>query len=132
MAGLAAARALAQDGWDVLALEQFRLGHDRGSSHGSSRIFRLSHDDVGDVRRALRAHELWRELEAESGDELLRANGQLDIWADVSGLEAALEECAIPFERLDEAEILARFGIVAPPGSSGLLQADGGIALADR
>jgi sarcosine oxidase len=132
MAGLAATRALAQDGWDVLALEQFRLGHDRGSSHGSSRIFRLSHDDVGDVRRALHALELWRALEAESGDELIRANGQLDVWADVSGLEAALEECAVPFERLEPGEIRARFGIEAPSGSSGLLQADGGIALADR
>jgi sarcosine oxidase len=39
--GLAAARALAQLGDDVTVYEQFTLGHTRGSSHGTSRIFRL-------------------------------------------------------------------------------------------
>jgi sarcosine oxidase len=132
MAGLAAARALAQDGRDVLVLEQFRLGHDRGSSHGSSRIFRLSHDDPADVRGAVQALELWRELEREAGEELLRTNGQLDIWVDVSGLRAALEECGVAFELLDGGEVRDRFGVEAPPGTTGLFQADGGIALADR
>jgi sarcosine oxidase len=132
MAGLAATRALAQDGWDVLALEQFGLGHDRGSSHGSSRIFRLSHDDVADVRRALRALELWRELEHEAGEPLIRANGQLDVWTDVAGLAAALDDCGVPFELLDRTEVAVRYGVEAPRGTSGLFQADGGIALADR
>jgi sarcosine oxidase len=132
LAGLAAARALAQDGRDVVVLEQFRLGHDRGSSHGSSRIFRLSHGDPADVRRALRARDLWRELEAEAGEPLLKVNGQLDVWTDLSELEAALEACSVAFERLDRDALAKRFDIHAPEGRSALLQADGGIALADR
>jgi sarcosine oxidase len=132
MAGLAAARALALDGRDVLVLEQFQLGHERGSSHGSSRIFRLSHDDPDDVRRAIRALELWRELEAEAGEPLLRANGLLDLWSDLSTLEEALEECGVPFERLDRPEIERRFGVRAPEGTTGLFQPGGGVALADR
>lgn len=40
--GLATARSLAQAGRDVLVLEQFAVGNERGSSHGTSRIFRIS------------------------------------------------------------------------------------------
>jgi sarcosine oxidase len=50
--GLAASRALARTGRKVVALEQFTIGHDRGSSHGSSRIFRLTYADPFYVRHA--------------------------------------------------------------------------------
>jgi len=61
--GLATARALAQRGHDVTVYEQFEVGHERGSSHGTSRIFRLSYDDEYWIRLAQRSYELWRELE---------------------------------------------------------------------
>ena len=48
--GVAAALALARAGRSVVPLEQFAIGHDRGSSHGSSRIFRLSYADPYYVR----------------------------------------------------------------------------------
>ena len=40
--GCAAAWALTKDGHEVVLYEQFRVGHDRGSSHGRSRIVRLA------------------------------------------------------------------------------------------
>jgi sarcosine oxidase len=40
--GLATARSLAKAGRDVVLCEQFEVGHGRGSSHGGSRIVRLS------------------------------------------------------------------------------------------
>ena len=43
--GLATARALARAGRDVVVCEQFEVGHKRGSSHGGSRIVRLSYPD---------------------------------------------------------------------------------------
>ena len=43
--GLATARVLAQAGRDVVVCEQFDVGHTRGSSHGGSRIVRLSYPD---------------------------------------------------------------------------------------
>lgn len=132
MAGLATARALALDGREVLVLEQFRLGHDRGSSHGSSRIVRLSHDDPADVERAQEAYRLWRELEAEVGEPLLRLTGGLDLWEDLSHHEEALAAHEVPFELVDGREIERRFGIRAPAGVVGLFQPDGGIALAER
>ncbi|MGH3429660.1 MAG: FAD-dependent oxidoreductase, partial [Mycobacteriales bacterium] len=42
-AGAATAWQLAQRGVTVAVLEQFSAGHYHGSSHGASRIFRLSH-----------------------------------------------------------------------------------------
>lgn len=69
--GAATARALAQSGRGVLLLEQLALGHDRGSSHGASRIFRLSYPDAHYVRLAQGALEAWRELEDESGATLI-------------------------------------------------------------
>src|SRR2546423_15222334 len=80
--GLAAARALARGGRSVVVCEQFELGHERGSSHGKSRIFRLSYADPAYVGMALAALPLWRELESEAGDELLRTTGPLDVGGD--------------------------------------------------
>ena len=62
--GLATARALAGAGRRVAVLEQFRVGNDRGSSHGSSRIVSLSYPEARWVRLAQEAYPLWRELEA--------------------------------------------------------------------
>ena len=44
--GLASAWALRRAGRDVTVLEQFEVGHDRGSSHGASRIFRFAYDET--------------------------------------------------------------------------------------
>lgn len=132
MAGLAAARALARDGRNVLVLEQFQLGHSGGSSHGSSRIVRLSHDDPDDVLRAERAYELWRELEEESGEALLELTGGLDLWDDLAGHEAALSASGVRYELLDAAEIERRFPVRAPERVTGLFQPEGGIVLAGR
>src|SRR5215217_3093020 len=69
--GCATAYHLAKRGRRVLLLEQFAIGHDRGSSHGHSRIFRLAYDAPDYVRLAQAAFPLWRALERESGADLL-------------------------------------------------------------
>lgn len=53
----------------VLGLEQFsEVAHDRGSSHGSSRIIRLQYHEHPDYVPLLhRAYKLWQDLEADSG-----------------------------------------------------------------
>src|SRR4029079_19402567 len=63
----------------VLLLEQFAIGHDRGSSHGHSRIIRLAYDALDYVRLAQAAYPLWRALEQESGVELMLTSGGLDF-----------------------------------------------------
>ena len=129
--GLATARALAQAGRDVVVCEQFELGHERGSSHGSSRIVRLSYPDERWVRLAQESFPLWRELEAESGASLLDLHGTLDL-GDWEPNRDALAACGAPFEVLDAGQIEQRFGIRADPGERGLFQADGGIVRADE
>ena len=76
--GLATARALARAGRDVVLCEQFGVGHEHGSSHGGSRIVRLSYPEERWVRLAQESYPLWRELEAEYGRALLDQPGR--VW----------------------------------------------------
>ncbi len=87
--GSAAAWRLAAAGRDVVLLEQFEAGHDRGSSHGATRIFRVAYRDPLYVGLARRAVPLWRELEDVSGQVLLEQVGQLD-----HGHHVAMDEIA--------------------------------------
>ena len=72
IAGLSICLKLAEAGHNVSGFEQFDLMHDRGSSHGDTRIFRLTPGE-GDlyVRMAERAAPLWREWEHRAGQRLL-------------------------------------------------------------
>src|SRR5919112_3478123 len=121
--GLAAARQIALSGCETLVLEQFELGHERGSSHGTSRIVRLSYPEVEWVRLAQESYPLWRELEAEAGRPLLEFHGTLHL-GDWEPNRDALAACGVAFEVLDAPEIGRRFGIRANAGERGLYQAD--------
>ena len=76
--GSAALYQLACRGVRAIGIDQFEPPHDRGSSHGESRITRQAIGE-GDayVPLALRSHEIWRELEAETGRSLFAAVGGL-------------------------------------------------------
>ena len=76
--GSAALYQAARRGVRAIGIDQFRPPHDRGSSHGESRITRQAIGE-GDayVPFALRSHEIWRELEALTGRPLLEACGGL-------------------------------------------------------
>ncbi len=105
---------LARRGWRVLGLEQFAVGHKRGSSHGDSRIIRETYFEhplyVPLVRRA---HELWRELEDLSGSALMTITGGIMIGPPdglvVSGTLRSAAEHDLPHEILNPAEVRARF-----------------------
>src|SRR5689334_16866412 len=73
--GSATAYHLARRGEPLLLVEQFRLGHDRGSSHGPARIIRHSYADPLYARRMPAAFRAWRELEAEAGQVLYHRAG---------------------------------------------------------
>jgi sarcosine oxidase len=131
--GAATAWALAGSGKSVLLLEQFELGHKRGSSHGASRIFRFSYPDSTYVRMAIEALPLWRRVEAESGEQLLTVTGGLDRGDTVADNARALAECGVPHEVIDGREASRRFSMLSLPGDEpALFQADGGILAADR
>ncbi len=69
---------LASRGASVIALEQFAPGHDRGSGHGESRMIRTAYFEGPEYVPLVRsAFPLWRELEAETGLDLLTLTGAL-------------------------------------------------------
>lgn len=76
--GSATAWQLASRGIPVTLLEQFAPGHSNGSSHGSSRIFRLAYPDPCYVSLAARALPQWRRLEQDSGHAVLDLTGAVD------------------------------------------------------
>ena len=130
IAGLATAQALAGGGRRVVLLEQFAIGHDRGSSHGASRIFRLSYPEEPYVRDTQESLELWRALERAAGEPLLEVNGSLDCGDYAQAHAAAMRACGVECEELDAAEVERRFGVRL--SRAALFQADGGILRADR
>jgi sarcosine oxidase len=129
--GCATARALARSGHDVTLYEQFDLGHNRGSSHGESRIYRYSYPDERYVAMMIEAMPLWRELEAECGEQLLLRTEGLDTGKPVHDHAAALETHGIAFEILDGAEVRKRWPMLRLDGGDVLYQKDGGIVRAE-
>src|SRR5918912_2700205 len=112
--GSATAYQLAGRGRRVLGLERFAPAHDRGSSHGRSRIIRQAYFEHPDyVPLVLRAYELWEQLERETGRELMTLTGGLMIGRRedelVSGSVRSAEEHGLPYELLDAGEIEDRF-----------------------
>jgi sarcosine oxidase len=78
--GSAAAWQLARRGLRVVGLEQFTPAHDRGSSHGLTRVIRQAYYEHPDyVPLLFRAYELWAGLEKESGRELFKKTGAFMI-----------------------------------------------------
>ena len=118
--GSAALRALALKGKRVLGIEQFELGHDRGSSHGHSRIIRLAYNEHPDYVPLLRrAFELWSDIEVETGQRLFVKTGGLDIGPMdgrvVTGALAACRTHSLAHEWMTGPEIHRRFPGVEVP-----------------
>jgi len=119
--GSAAAYQLAKRGARVIGLDRFAPPHDLGSSHGDSRITRLAiGEGVAYSPLAMRSHEIWRDIEKETGAELLRRTGGLIMTSPgktsvlpvdnfFSTTVAAAEAQGITHEILDAAEIKRRF-----------------------
>jgi len=106
----------------VLGIDRWDPPHSWGSTHGDTRITRCA---IGEgeayVPLVLRSHEIWRELEAETGEQLLTQCGAL-ILASGGGAAvmhnkgdfvrrtiAAAERFSITHEVLSPEAIMARF-----------------------
>lgn len=100
--GAAAARSLAESGRSVLLLERFERGHDRGSSHGATRIFRQGYGADDYVALTTEALLAWQELEAQTGRTLLELTGAVDHGdpATLAEIEDAMTRGGIASERL--------------------------------
>ncbi len=130
--GSAAAYHLAARGRRVLGLERHEPAHDKGSSHGGSRIIRQTYfEDPGYVPLLLRAYELWEKLAADARRDVYRVTGGLFIGPPdcltVAGSLRASRQWDLPHELLDAAEITGRFPNFTPdPGDIALYEAKAG------
>lgn len=118
--GSAAAYYLARRGRRVVGLEQFHPVHDRGSSHGETRMIRQSYaEHPSYVPLVTRAYELWDALEKETGKTgLLTRTGGLYVGPlesdGVAGALRSAKEHNLPHEMLDANEIRRRFPPMNP------------------
>jgi sarcosine oxidase len=135
--GSAALAALASRGGHAVGIDRFTPGHDRGSSHGATRVIRLGYFEHPSYVPLVRAaYPLWRELEAESGASLLTVTGILEMGAAGSDLVAGTLRSArlhgLPHEVLDAAGMMKRFpAFRLPDDFIGVFQPDGGILQAE-
>jgi len=131
--GSAAACHLAARGKRVLGLEQFGVAHDRGSSHGESRVIRQAYfEDEAYVPLLLRAYELWEQLERDSGMELLTITGGLMIGSPESSVVRGSLDSArmhgLAHEMLDAKELRRRYPPLRPqPGVVALFETMAGV-----
>jgi sarcosine oxidase len=120
--GSATTYQLARAGARVLGVDRFAPPHTLGSTHGDTRITRVAvGEGLAYVPLVRRSHDLWREIERESGAEILTQCGGLVIAPPLarfamhgsgSFLEqtvAAAEAYDVEHERLDPAELAARY-----------------------
>jgi sarcosine oxidase len=112
--GSAAAYHLSKQHTKVLGLEAFTAAHDRGSSHGESRIIRQAYfEDPAYVPLVLRAYELWDELQKETHEDLLSITGGVAIGprhgALVRGCLKSAKEYGLGHDLFDFEEMRRRF-----------------------
>ena len=136
--GSAALHQLAKRGWKALGIEQFGIAHDRGSSHGETRIIRLAYyEDPSYVPLLRRSYELWAALERDCGEKLLHQTGSIDMGPAESDVFAgSLESCLqhdLEHEVLTSADLTRRFpGYRMPPDTMALYQPQGGLLRPER
>ncbi len=119
--GSAALHRLALRGARAIGIDRFHPPHDQGSTHGHSRLTRLAVAE-GAVYLPLvrRSHEIWRELEAQTGETLLQQVGMLLVAegdgapshgkaAFLGSTVAIAQAHGIAHELLDSADIRRRY-----------------------
>jgi sarcosine oxidase len=135
--GSAALHRLALRGCRVVGLDRYPPGHDRGSSHGETRIIRLGYFEhpsyVPLVREAL---TLWRELERTAGS-LLTTTGIIEIGAPdsmlIRGTLASSQLHNLPHEVMTAAETMRRFPAFRIPADYvGVFQPDAGYLATEK
>ncbi len=135
--GSAALYSLAGRGVRALGLEQFRPGHDRGSSHGETRVIRLGYFEHPSYVPLVRiAYTGWRSIEAAARSQLLHVTGIVEIGPPdgvlVAGTLASSRLHGLPHQPLAAPELMRRFpAFRVPPEYVGVVQPDGGFLLTE-
>ncbi len=136
--GSATVYHLARRGLRVLGIDQFSPGHDRGSSHGETRVIRKAYFEHPDyVPLARTSFDLWRELEQTMARPLLRTVGLLQGGPEsgivVSGIRQSAAAHQLNVVSWPESERPQRVAMLRPPpGHAVLFEAAAGYLLVEQ
>lgn len=135
--GSATAYYLAKSGKKVLLLEQFGFLHNKGSSHGESRIIRRAYPEKHFAELMPHAFDLWHEIEKEIGEPIIQTTGGLDFGnkgnPELNSVEEACKSIGINYEKLDSDELRKKFPILKIPDNYfGIYQSEAGIINPNR
>lgn len=105
---------LASRGLRVLGIDRFPTAHDRGSSHGETRLIRQAYYEHPDYVPLLkRAYTLWSDLEQSSGRKLYFESGVLQVGLEsgsvIPGILASARQHHLNVEELSSADVERRF-----------------------
>jgi sarcosine oxidase len=135
--GSAAAYHLARRGAPILLVEQFRVGHDRGSSHGAARITRHSYADPHYAGLMPEAFRCWKALEADAGQCLYVRTGGVTFGPATTGYVARvagnLDVLGVPHRLMTARELgsaLPAFRV--PEGYEAVFEPDAGLLAASK
>jgi N-methyl-L-tryptophan oxidase len=118
--GMSAGYELARRGMKTLLIDAFDPPHTEGSHHGEPRLIRHAYSgDPAYIDLALRAHELWRDVEGRTGTKLLVQSGVLNL-ADTgvysfSDRMTEAEQRKVKVEQLSAEEVRKRWPVITVP-----------------
>ncbi|RNB92395.1 N-methyl-L-tryptophan oxidase [Brevibacillus fluminis] len=136
--GMAAGYYLAKRGVRTLLIDSFDPPHSLGSHHGDTRIIRHAYGEGKQyVPLALRAQELWKELEQEAGVHLFENTGVLCVGSPESTffpeVIASAQAYSLPLDVLEADEVMRRWpGIALPEGYRASFEPTSGVLYSEQ
>lgn len=136
--GSAALLHVARSGARTIGIDRFIAPHNRGSSHGQTRIIRQAYFEHSDyVPLLLESYKLWQELEESCGKSLYFESGLLQVGpADgvvVPGVVRAACEHGLKVDELSAAQIKSRWPVFqVPAGLTGAFERRAGYLLVEE
>ncbi|HSU27216.1 MAG TPA: N-methyl-L-tryptophan oxidase [Chitinophagaceae bacterium] len=130
--GSSACYHLAREGYKVLGLEKFKIGHENGAHTGQSRIIRKAYFEAPEYVPLLEtAYKNWKELEDKTGEQLYFPTGLLYIGQPdhilIRGMKQSAALYQVPIENLSAKETRKRFpAFHLPPGFEIVHEPDAG------
>lgn len=132
--GLASALFCAKDGKSVRVIEKFHFGNQEGSSAEHVRMWRIMYTELNHAKLAIKAGDMFKELEIEADAKLLHINGLLNFGTETEytpegTLETAIQvmdELGKKYTRFDRNKLERLFPFKNLPDSYyGVFQEDG-------
>jgi len=136
--GMAAGYYLAKQGVRTLMIDAFDPPHTMGSHHGDTRIIRHAYGEGKQyVPLALRAQQLWSELEQASGMPIFAKTGVLNAGPlhcpFLNEIRESAEQYSLPLEVLRADEVMQRWpGINLPADYYGCLEPASGVLYSEN